>query len=601
VPRPMCDLTILPGDASARQPRPPPERSPVRTEDELAGREAQPNPSPVFDKHVDSPDREAGTVTSGVAAGSTSAAASSVLSDDESKTATAAPPEGAEAQPSAAAADEAGDAPGGDNHLVGSTSATAAAAAAASAATAAANASVPMQEPAAPGAPKRSATAMAETAADVRPIKTEGAARVAPPSGPRPAAGKKPRHDAATVSEARAERTRPKSGDQLLTTSLLARHIPAANSAAQVRQWFSQFGEVTAVMLIGGQGHADEVQALVTFGSQDQCDQARARCLETIAALRQQSKQPTARKAPAAAATAAADVDMAGIIRQAVTHMHECGIDTDLWPIRHNVQRPRPGAIPTQRSADTDVDRKRKQSDKDEAKLDLLKSDPWSEQETARLLEAAHRNRRSNWPKIARYVGRRSEDACRHRFSTVLRHDPQRVEAAALMMSGFIDSSEDDEESVSAPKRVKLVVGSKPSSKSSRSPTQTSSSTDADVSLPWTPKEDAELAKIVRARASQAQAAVSNDWAEIALQLNTAVKTGTYTRNSLPPTSCDMTAAVHNHSVIFLSSLVTAAFSVLNLTLVTHGYCRAEQQGLSNPMASPREARYGESRRASPG
>ena len=87
-------------------------------------------------------------------------------------------------------------------------------------------------------------------------------------SRPLPSPAKRPSADALRNGSAAAEVARKSGDQQLLSTSLLARHIPAANSAAQVRQWFNQFGEVTAVMLICGQGNEDEVQALVTFSSQ---------------------------------------------------------------------------------------------------------------------------------------------------------------------------------------------------------------------------------------------------------------------------------------------------------------------------------------------
>ena len=527
----MCDLTRMPAAAPPTQRRPLASNSDIADEgprasperDDVLFEAQQPNPSPVFDKHADSPERtEAVTTHADGSLAQVAATVSAPRAADEMPTASQSSCDAVHGRDAGAHAERAP--PAGDQ---------------------AAAAPAAERDAAVTGAPKRPAAALEAseprtaqaTGGDLGAHGGEGVGReVAAADGSGPTAGKKPRHGDGAAKHLQAGRAQPKSGDQqLLSTSLLARHIPAANSAAQVRQWFSQFGEVTAVMLICGQGNEDEVQALITFVSQDQCDQARSRCLEAIAALRHRNKQsPSPRKSgPPPAATAAADVDMAGMIRQAVTHMHECGIDTHLWPMRRIVPPPRASMASSGHSTDSGQeyydDRKRKHSsDNKGVKVDL-KSDPWTEQETARLLEAAHRNRRSNWPKIARYVGARSEDACRHRFSTVLRHDPQRVEAAALMMGSYVDSSEDDDEdgaSTTSHKRVKLVVGSKPSRKSRGSggvsPTE-------DISLPWSPKEDAELAKIVRARAGQApQAAVANDWAEIAVHLNAAVRTGAH-------------------------------------------------------------------------
>ena len=378
------------------------------------------------------------------------------------------------------------------------------------------------------GAPKRSASAMAAAAHHAsRDAKSHG--------GSSGQTGKKARHDS------RSNRPR----DPLLAASLVARHIPAANSAAQIRQWFSQFGEVTAVMLTAGHGNEDEVQALVTFASEEECDQARTRCAQSITELRQQQqkKQPVKAAAAAAAANAVADIDMARIIRQAVTHMHECGIDTDPWPMQHATAQYRGGR--TAASAQMHHHRKRKQHD----------NEPWTEQETARLLEAAYRTRANNWPKIARYVGGRSEEACQLQFAAVLREDPHRVEAAALMCSPYVDASQDEEEALVAPKRVKLVVGSKPSNKSpptqqtlslatqqtksaptqqtKSAPTQQTKSAPTQqaspsADVPWNPKEDATLAQLVRSQVSRAHALklTKDDWTEIAAQLNAALQTG---------------------------------------------------------------------------
>eukprot|EP01043_Picozoa_sp_COSAG02_P080892 COSAG02_NODE_19461_length_880_cov_1.722151_1_plen_293_part_11 len=281
-------------------------------------------------------------------------------------------------------------------------------------------------------------------------------------------------------------------------------------------------------MLTASQDNDDEVQALVTFASEEQCDQARARCVDNIADLRKQQqkkKKPAARKVPAAA-TAVADVDMAGIIRQAVAHMHECGISTDPWPIQPAAVPPR-ARMPA--SANMHRNRKRKQSD----------TEPWTEQETARLLEAAYRTRATNWPKIARYVGGRSEAACQLQLSAALRQDPHRVEAAALMTSSY--SQDESEFPAAAPKRVKLVVGSKQTAKASgnqpaakvsgNQPAAKASGnqqTSPPAHVPWTPKEDATLAKLVRSQVSRKSALTltKDDWTEIAVHLNTALQTG---------------------------------------------------------------------------
>ena len=460
--RGMCDLTKLRQQEQEERSRKLPERSPDRGPE--AAPEQQPKASPVFHVHGDSPERQSDAVLR--------------------------PHSGSGDKPHTGAAAATGKLDRVGNHA-NKPARTDAAAASGN------------------GAPKRSANAVAAAAHHaVRDAKSQG--------GSSGQAGKKARHDS------RSNRPR----DPLLAASLLARHIPAANSAAQIRQWFSQFGEVTAVMLTAGQGNEDEVQALVTFASEEECDQARARCAQSITELRQQQKKQPVKAV--AAANAVADIDMARIIRQAVTHMHDCGIDTDPWPIQHASAHNRGGM--TAASAQMHRHRKRKQSD----------SRPWTEQETARLLEAAYRTRATNWPKIARYVGGRSEEACQLQFGAVLREDPQRVEAAALMSSPYVDASQDEEEaSVTAPKRVKLVVGSKPSNKSPPTqqtkslPTQQTKSaptqqTSPPADVPWTPKEDATLAQLVRSQVSRAHALklTKDDWTEIAAQLNTALQTG---------------------------------------------------------------------------
>eukprot|EP01051_Picozoa_sp_SAG22_P003371 SAG22_NODE_163_length_16829_cov_9.946204_7_plen_509_part_00 len=59
----------------------------------------------------------------------------------------------------------------------------------------------------------------------------------------------------------------------------------------------------------------------------------------------------------------------------------------------------------------------------------------WSEVETARLVEAAAHFHCRQWSQIAKLVGNRTEDACRHRYRTVVRHEPEKIEMARLMMA----------------------------------------------------------------------------------------------------------------------------------------------------------------------
>ncbi len=515
----MCDLTKLAAEdgqpaqkANTDREQRLPERSPDR---DLESAREQPNPSPVFHKHGDSPERDSDTASCGATAiQATSAAPSSARAVKPKPHATL---RGSADAPVAAV-------PSGKR---------AAKKAAATFKVPAAAASTTARGVAATSAPKRSANAVAEAdsrAGAHRPTKSQGVSRGGT-SGP--TAGKKARHDGSAATSVRTARDRLKSRDPLLAASLLARHIPADNSAAQIRHWFSQFGEVTAVMLTASKDNDDEVQALVTFASEEQCDQARARCVDNIADLRQQQKKkPAARKVPDAA-TAVADINMTGIIRQAVAHMHACGINTDPWPIQPVPVPPR-ARMPA--AADMHRNRKRKQSD----------GEPWTEQETARLLEAAYRTRATNWPKIARYVGGRSEAACQLQLSAVLRQDPQRVEAAALLTSSYSAASQDEAgtQAAAAPKRVKvegpaatskrvkLVVGSKPAAKAAGTESDARESdtqqTSPPTQMPWTHKEDATVAKLVRSQVSRKSALTltKDDWTEIAVHLNAALQTG---------------------------------------------------------------------------
>ena len=132
----------------------------------------------------------------------------------------------------------------------------------------------------------------------------------------------------------------------------------------------------------------------------------------------------------------------AAAIRQLVQHLNERGIDSGRSPeqaLSHSPlpPPPPPSAVAIQMSRRRDLVQNRCTGSAGGAACTRVEA--WSDGETARLLEAAHYFQYRQWNKIAECVGSRSEDACRHRYFTVLKTDPDRVEAAALMQQFLLD------------------------------------------------------------------------------------------------------------------------------------------------------------------
>jgi hypothetical protein len=319
-------------------------------------------------------------------------------------------------------------------------------------------------------------------------------------------------------------------GVEFLQASMIARHVPAVNSAAQLKEWFAQFGAVMGLTVICRDGFADEVDVMVTFASPQDCTNAQQQCVESIAALRARKQRPSP-KAIKGGSGFADGVEAAGTanaLKCVVQHMRDCSNTSRKRPAGSSVAA-KEGSV---KDADSTDAAKRRKGESPRA------TEAWTDSETARLLEAVNFFQRKQWPKIAACVGSRSEDACRHRYCNVLKADPHRVEAAGLMIlcgDGQPHKSvkrAHTAEKQPAPKRIKLTCGMSSSSTTKTVPSSPSPTPADDKPTPWGPKEDALLSKIVLRRARDQ---LANDWKVTAKQLNDAMGTGESTAGMYCP------------------------------------------------------------------
>eukprot|EP01052_Picozoa_sp_SAG31_P016885 SAG31_NODE_1135_length_9735_cov_4.098900_3_plen_616_part_00 len=298
----------------------------------------------------------------------------------------------------------------------------------------------------------------------------------------------------------------------LLKTSLLARRIPEENSVAQVLSWFQRFGSVSSVTIDSSAkdmyalitfatvedcraakiGHFDaakkacqtapvaaqpnrsdvhkEKKASVSHPgaaaagtgeaaaaavdvraqngdtteiSTDTEHPDASQSLQDALCTKEEDSHPGA-AAPSASASAgkvpvaSSDLQLSGnspaqsnetqfnvaqIIRKAELHMRLCGI-----PVPH--------------TAGSHSD--------SEACTETEVAKPWSDHETARLVEAAVKFNCQQWNEIAKVTDKRSETACRLHYNTICVLEPDKIEMARLMQ---LDPEKNDENKTSSEQR----------------------------------------------------------------------------------------------------------------------------------------------------